>query len=428
MIEAQEFVEAASKKGFGWYTGVPCSFLTPFINYVIDDNQLTYISSANEGDALATAAGAVIGGKRAVVMMQNSGLGNAINPLTSLAHIFRIPLLIICTLRGDPNLQDEPQHQLMGQITGKLLETMKVPWEFFPTETAELEPVLQRVEDYFKRENRPYALIMRKGTVAPYTLSNKEQGEVRGERKNSWGKESVDTETRDAPDAENENATQNFAHPEVSNNISTVDAQHNFFQSHGKERISRNGALSRIVELTEPENTVVIATTGYTGRELFALSDRNNHLYMVGSMGCASSLGLGLALARRDLQVVVLDGDGAALMRMGNFATIGAYGGSNLTHILLDNEVHDSTGAQATVSAGVSFAKIAQACGYAPTLEGDDCSLLDALLAADSNQKPKFGHLKIRSGKPKNLPRPSLSPEKVLQRLMIHIGSRMANG
>ncbi len=391
LIEAQEFVEAASKKGFGWYTGVPCSFLTPFINYIIDDNQLTYISSANEGDALATAAGAVIGGKRAVVMMQNSGLGNAINPLTSLAHIFRIPLLIICTLRGDPNLQDEPQHQLMGQITGKLLETMTVPWEFFPTETAQLEPVLQRVEDYFKRENRPYALIMRKGTVAPYTLSKKEQGGV-------------------------------------NNSISPVDEQHNFFQSHGKERISRNEALSRIVELTEPENTVVIATTGYTGRELFALSDRNNHLYMVGSMGCASSLGLGLALARRDLQVVVLDGDGAALMRMGNFATIGAYGGSNLTHILLDNEVHDSTGAQATVSAGVSFAKIAQACGYAPTLEGDDCSLLDALFAVNSNQKPKFGHLKIRSGKPKNLPRPSLSPEKVLQRLMIHIGSRMVNG
>ncbi|HEY9725058.1 MAG TPA: thiamine pyrophosphate-binding protein, partial [Chroococcales cyanobacterium] len=124
MIQAEEFVEAARHLGFGWYAGVPCSFITPFINYVINDTQLTYISSANEGDALATAAGAAIGGKRAVVMMQNSGLGNAVNPLTSLAYIFRIPLLLICTLRGDPQIEDEPQHQLMGQITGQLLETM----------------------------------------------------------------------------------------------------------------------------------------------------------------------------------------------------------------------------------------------------------------------------------------------------------------
>lgn len=383
MIQAKEFVEVANQKGFQWYTGVPCSFLTPFINYVIEDNQLNYISSANEGDALATAAGTVIGGKRAVVMMQNSGLGNAINPLTSLAHVFRIPLLIICTLRGDPNLQDEPQHQLMGQITGKLLETMKVPWEFFPTEAAQLESVFQRVEDYFELENRPYALIMRKGTVAPYTLKT-------------------------------------IAKKAQTPSVSSGDYQQSFFL--GKQRISRNEALNRIIELTEPQNTVVIATTGYTGRELFALSNRSNHLYMVGSMGCASSLGLGLALARPELKVVVVDGDGAALMRMGNFATIGAYGGSNLTHILLDNEVHDSTGAQATVSAGVSFAKIAQACGYGLTLEGDDCSLLDVLFAANSNERSKFGHLKIRSGTPKNLPRPNLAPEKVLQRLMTHIG------
>lgn len=118
MIEASEFVEAARKLGFERYAGVPCSFLTPFINYVINDEKLTYISSANEGDALATAAGMVIGGKRAVVMMQNSGLGNAVSPITSLAYIFKIPVLIICTLRGDPEFKDEPQHELMGRITG----------------------------------------------------------------------------------------------------------------------------------------------------------------------------------------------------------------------------------------------------------------------------------------------------------------------
>ena len=142
---------------------------------------------------------------------------------------------------------------------------------------------------------------------------------------------------------------------------------------------------------------------------------------MVGSMGCVSSLGLGLSLVRPDLQVVIIDGDGAALMRMGNFATVGAYGGRNLIHILLDNEVHDSTGGQATVSPAISFAQIAQACGYGITFEGDDLALVDALFATVDHHKPRFGHLKIRPGTIKDLPRPSLHPEAVRQRLMNHL-------
>ncbi len=114
MIHAREFVEAARAHGFEWYAGVPCSFLTPFINYVIDDPALKYVSAANEGDAVALAAGATIGGKRAVAMMQNSGLGNAVSPLTSLTYTFQIPLLVICTHRGAPGVNDEPQHELMG--------------------------------------------------------------------------------------------------------------------------------------------------------------------------------------------------------------------------------------------------------------------------------------------------------------------------
>ena len=169
---------------------------------------------------------------------------------------------------------------------------------------------------------------------------------------------------------------------------------------------------------------MVIATTGYTGRELFAIADRPNHLYMVGSMGCASAFGLGLALARPDLQVVVVDGDGAALMRMGNFATLGSYGGGNLTHLLLDNEAHDSTGAQATVSANVRFADIAAACGYAASFEGNDVALVDELLALQGLDGPRFGHLKIRTGTLENLPRPSVTPPEVLRRLMNHIGTR----
>ena len=388
MIQAEEFVEVASKFGFSWYTGVPCSFLTPFINYVINDSNLTYISSANEGDAVATAAGAVIGGKKAVVMMQNSGLGNAVNPLTSLIYSFGIPLLLICTLRGDRNLKDEPQHELMGQITEELLENMAIPWEYFPPEAEEIEAVLQRATSYMDKENRPYGLIMRKGTVAPHALTGN----------------AIPLSNRDIN--------------------SKLSLSQNFFTKNKEERVSRHQAIDKILEYINPQNTVVIATTGYTGRELFASGSQSNHLYMVGSMGCASSLGLGLALARPDLKVVVIDGDGAALMRLGNFATVGTYAGSNFVHILLDNEVHDSTGAQATVAGNISFAKIAEACGYGITIAGDELSLLEVLFNSDSQDKPLFAHLKIRSGTLDNLPRPNLSPEAVVQRLMTHIDSK----
>ncbi len=382
MIEADEFVEAARALGFSRYTGVPCSFLTPFINYVINDETLEYVSSANEGDALATAAGAAIGGQRSIVMMQNSGLGNAVSPITSLSYVFRIPFLIITTHRGQPGLKDEPQHELMGQITGELFELMRVPWEVFPKTEAEIKPALQRALDYMSRERRPYAFIMEKGTVAKHSLK-KNPVPVIHKRKKTL---TYDFET-------------------------------------GTETVDRHAALNKIITLTPEENTLVIATTGYTGRELFAIADRVNQIYMVGSMGCASSLGLGIALARPDLTVVVIDGDGAGLMRMGNFATLGSYAGNNLVHILLDNEVHDSTGAQGTVAGNIDFAKIAEASGYAVSLSGNRLSLLEQLFQYEDTDGPVFGHLKIKAGTIDNLPRPDVTPESVLTRAMQHIGS-----
>lgn len=384
MIEAGQFVAAARERGYSWYAGVPCSFLTPFINHVIGDCELTYIGSANEGDAVAAASGATLGGQRAVAMMQNSGLGNAVSPITSLNYVFRIPVLLIVTLRGAAGLKDEPQHELMGQITHEILEAMRVPWEYFPQQPDQIGPMLDRADAYMTREQRPYALIMRKGSVARCALGSAPGSDSAPER----GAQQL----------------QRFA------------------STHGN-RASRTEALKRILELTPVQDTVVIATTGYTGRELFALADRPNHLYVVGSMGCASSLALGLSVARPDLSVVIVDGDGAALMRMGNFATIGAYGGPNLVHILLDNGVHDSTGGQSTVSGGMSFAGVAQACGYAGVMEGDDLTLLDALLGEAPFGGPRFGCLRIRPGAPDRLPRPTVTPVQVRARLMSHIGS-----
>ena len=380
MINAEAFIEAARGHGFSRYTGVPCSYLTPFINYVINDEQLSYISSANEGDAVATAAGLALGGQRAVAMMQNSGLGNAVNPLTSLAHTFSIPVLLIVTRRGKPGSRDEPQHELMGKITGDLFDLMDIPWEPFPAEERDIGPVLERATRYFAAQQRPYALLMDQGAVAPHPLTG----------------ESI---------------------PSRAN----VQCRRSSITGKPVNSTTREQALKEIINHTPVQDSILVGTTGYTGRELYAIDDRSNQIYMVGSMGCASSFALGISLARPDLEVTVVDGDGAALMRMGNFSTIGSYGQNNLTHILLDNGVHDSTGAQATVSANVSFADIAAACGYGLALDGNDLAVIRELFARKDIDGARFAQVKIKPGTQDNLPRPSASPKDVLRRLKAHI-------
>src|SRR5512146_2019053 len=336
MIEARDFIEAARERGFGWYAGVPCSYLTPFINYVVQDPSLRYLSMANEGDAVALIAGATLGSGGTpcgVAMMQNSGLGNAVSPLTSLTWIFRVPQLLIVTWRGQPGVADEPQHALMGPITPAMLTTMGIPWELFPAERPALGGALDRALAHLRESGRPYALVMPKGCVQPYALT----AEARPGR-SAVPAPAVLEPHRRAPDA----------------------------------RPSRRAALETVIAHTPVASTVVLAATGFCGRELYAIADRPNQLYMIGAMGCVAPLALGLAVARPDLQVLALDGDGAALMRLGAFATVGAYGPPNLRHLLLDNGAHVSTGGQATVSPNVSFAEVAAGCGYASSLDTDD--------------------------------------------------------
>jgi phosphonopyruvate decarboxylase len=391
MIEARNFVEAARQRGFRWYAGVPCSFLTPFINYVLQDPSLHYLSMANEGDAVAFIAGVALAGDasaphgRGIAMMQNSGLGNAVSPLTSLTWTFRLPQLLIVTWRAQPGIADEPQHALMGPITPDMLKIMEIPWELFPTETAQIEPALDRAVAHMDQSGRPYALIMQKGSVGTYPL----KPGMGAFSSRSSATRAIAAARDTAPDA----------------------------------RPSRQEALRAVVAQTSPESTVLLASTGFCGRELYAIADRPNHLYMVGSMGCVLPLALGLALARPDLRVIALDGDGAALMRLGAFATVGAYGPANLWHLLLDNGVHDSTGGQATVSPRVSFAEMAAACGYASSLETNELGRISGWLNERPLDGTRFARLFIRPGTPDDLPRPSVTPAAVKTRLMQHIGA-----
>ena len=165
MIAADAFLQPAQERGFSFYTGVPCSFLTPLINRVISDPALNYVGAASEGEAVAVAAGAWLAGKRTVVMCQNSGLGNTVNPLTSLNHPFRIPTLLIVTWRGQPGLSDEPQHELMGEVMGSLLDTIAVGHAGFPKDEKAVSVALDRAEQAMASDELPFALVMEKGSV-----------------------------------------------------------------------------------------------------------------------------------------------------------------------------------------------------------------------------------------------------------------------
>ncbi|MBF0270038.1 MAG: phosphonopyruvate decarboxylase [Alphaproteobacteria bacterium] len=378
MIKAAQFLATAAEQGIDFYTGVPCSFLTPMINRVISDRSISYVGAASEGEAVAIAAGAWLAGRRTVVMCQNSGLGNTVNPLTSLNWPFRIPTLMIVTWRGQPGLKDEPQHELMGEITASLLDVMRVPHLPFPSEPEQVEPALRKAWASMEESGLPFAFIMAKDSVEDEALH------------------------QDRP--------QSFP-------LGTFDD----LQGHG-ERASRAALLESLLSAI-PSSAAVVATTGKCGRELFTLADRDQHIYQVGSMGGASAMGLGVALNSKR-PVVVLDGDGAALMKMGNFATIGAYRPKNLIHILFDNGVHDSTGGQMTVSDSVDFAKVALASGYAAATAVDDVAGFERALAlALAKDGPHLVHARIRLGSMDKLGRPTVKPPEVARRFKAFLES-----
>jgi len=379
MIEAGAFIRRAQALGFSLYTGVPCSYLKPFINFVIDDAKLRYVGAANEGDAVAVAAGAELAGQRGIVMFQNSGFGNAVNPLTSLTHTFRIPVLIIITLRGEPGgAADEPQHELMGRITGDLLDLIGIAWDWFPTEENGIGPVLERAVATMDTGRCPFALIMRKGSVAKNTLPT----------------------FTSAPGA-------SLPAPQAMD----VPAP-----------MTQRRVLLRTVQQSAGADAIVIATTGYTGRELYALEDRPGQLYMVGSMGCAVSLGLGIALACPDRRVIVLDGDGALLMRLGALAMLGDQQPPNLVHVLFDNGIHESTGGQTTLSTAVDFCAVAAACGYPAVVTAAGPDELGKQLAATAGQLA-FIYAPALPGVPDDLPRPIITPAEVADRLRAHLAA-----
>ncbi|WP_013312266.1 phosphonopyruvate decarboxylase [Paenibacillus polymyxa] len=361
--------------GYDFFTGVPCSFLKDLINYSI--NECDYVGAANEGDAVAIASGAYLGGRKSVVLMQNSGLTNAVSPLTSLNYTFKLPVLGFVSLRGEVGVADEPQHELMGQITTQLLDLMQVKWSYLSKDFEEASKQLLEADRWISK-NQPFFFVVRKGTFSKEILQVSDVTTLR-------------------------------------HNVLEVQGS---VKNHPGKRASRYQALEALKSCNDPK-TVYLATTGYTGRELYEVEDSEQNLYMVGSMGCVSSLGLGLALSSSELNVIAIDGDGALIMRMGNLATNGRYGPGNLLHLLLDNQCHDSTGGQETVSANIDFPALAAGCGYKRVKCVEDTDqLIEFVEAWKSQPELTFLYMPILGGAKDDLSRPNVKPHEVKERLV----------
>ena len=379
-MQIEAFGEVLKQHGFRRGAGVPCSYFTPLVNYMTVDPELDYLSATSEGEAVAIAAGMVTAGAPAFALMQNSGLGNAVNPITSLLYIYRMPVVLLVSHRGQPGLPDEPQHELMGQITEQLSNLCGLRTHVFDPE--QFDASLSAAE----RDSVPVAYVVQKGSLTG------------------------------GPKA-----------PPLSLNISSRPrsaANSGDFTP----QLTREQALSEILPLInrgltgdDARTPAVIGTTGKLSRELYELDDREgdkrNRFYMVGSMGCAAGFGLGIARAKPERPVLVLDGDGALLMKLGSLATAGYMGASNYHHITFDNGAHESTGGQPTPSPAVDFALAALACGYkhAETV-ADPSALRETVERHLSMDGPTFLRVVIKTGSRGELGRPKLSPRGCYER------------
>ncbi|WP_319779523.1 phosphonopyruvate decarboxylase [Maridesulfovibrio sp.] len=358
MIDPLFFLKICKEKGFSSFYGVPDSTLKHFCTAATDDEELKHTICVNEGAAVGAAIGYHLSTAGVpVVYMQNSGLGNAVNPLTSLVakEIYSIPMLLVIGWRGEPGVKDEPQHKFQGRITCEMLQNLEIPFSVID-ENSEIESELFKAVSFFQNHDSPYALLIKKGTFSEYTA-----------KENSTGR----------------------AYP-----------------------LSRQKTVECIVK-AQTENTVIVATTGMASRELFHTRKENKishgtDFLTVGGMGHASSIALGIAANSSDKKVICLDGDGACLMHLGAMATIGSSGINNLIHIVINNGEHGSTGGQPTVAREIDLCEIARACGYSTAARVESEETLDKKLAEAENLC--FLEVMTNNSKSKDIGRPTSTP------------------
>lgn len=349
--------------GTSFFTGVPDSLLKDICAYITDNVEAeNHVIAANEGTALAVAAGHYLAtGKIACVYLQNSGLGNTINPLLSLCsqQVYSIPALLMIGWRGEPGKKDEPQHLLQGALTPNLLKEMGVPFEILPDYAEGAFSVLEKAYSYMEKEKSPFAILVKKQTFEKHRLSS-------------------------------EPVT--FSGPEMLHREEILDLIIAHFPS-------------------EP----IVTTTGFTSREMFELrvekgQSHSQDFLTVGSMGHCSSIALGVAFSKPGQNVLCIDGDGAALMHMGALATVGKSGLKNYKHILINNAVHDSVGGQPTGAQDIDFVNIARACGYREARRASSSSeVREELVRLKETDGPYFLEVQALPGARADLGRPTTS-------------------
>lgn len=369
-MQITKFISQLHNSGISFFTGVPDSQLKALCDYLNTEHPQDNITAANEGNALALAAGYHMAtGNTACVYLQNSGLGNVINPLASLTNdkVYAIPVLLVIGWRGEPGVHDEPQHIFQGAITLPLLDTMSVPYFIVSKETTEgeLGTFLQEFMVYFA-QGKQCALVVKKGALT---------------------------------------------YPEtVYENTNTL---------------KREEAIEMILQFAETD--IFVSTTGKTSRELFEIRERNNQSHAsdfltVGSMGHSSSIALGIALNKPEKTIWCVDGDGAVLMHMGSMAVIGAKKPENLIHVVINNTSHESVGGMPTVTETVNLPAIAKACNYPSAFSVSSKEELESILSTiKSSSKPAFVEVKAAIGSRLDLGRPTTTPVENKEALMKYL-------
>lgn len=340
------------QRKYEFFSGVPCSNFADLFQQVAMDDEVSSVPAASEGSALSFAVGAKLAGRRSVVALQNSGLGNIINPLTSLVQVNRIPTLLLISVRGHADEpEDEPQHRIMGAKTHALLDQLAIPWSEFDGTPQGFMATLLKAEEAFER-SVSFAILVRKGQLSA-GLGIVSDGE----------------------------------------------------QPSSGYPLSVRSALEIVSGSLGPAD-LVVSTTGFISRELFNLSDRPENFYMQGSLGHCSAVAAGIALAHPSRRVVALDGDGAVLMHMGVLSTIGHASPRNFLHIVLDNEGYVSTGKQQSTSVTSSLEAVAAACGYrAVSRCVTSVELGEAIAQSLSAEGPHFLLCKVNQTHSGSLPR-----------------------
>lgn len=361
MIDPEEYLDVFTSSGISFFTGVPDSLLKGFCECVTQTVSSDYHNiAANEGAAISLAMGYHLGtGEVPLVYMQNSGLGNATNPLLSLTSkdVYSIPMLLLIGWRGEPGIKDEPQHSHQGRSMLDLLQAMDIPFSILSNDEKRAKKQTREAITKAKQNNCPHALIARKGLFKAY-----------------------------------------------SSKLVLSDLQ-----------LTREAAIIKAVSLLESD-AAVIATTGMASRELFEYRAANFHGHQrdfltVGGMGHASQIALGLAVAQPNRKVYCFDGDGAAIMHLGALGINGTSGCRNFVHIMLNNGAHASVGGQPTIGFKINFCAIADACGYRRTFTACNSDEIKTTLSEIKKENgPLFLEIRTSPENRQDIGRPTSSP------------------